>query len=378
MTRTPSPRALFVVLAALSLLAALDAGLFRIGWAVPLLQVDLPLAHGPLMVSGFLGTLIGLEKAVAFGKRWAYLGPAASGAGGVGIALATDALAPRALVLAGSGVLVAVLTSFYRRTRTRADACVLAGAALWFAGNALWLFRWPVFAVVPSWIGFLLLTIAGERLELNRLMSPSKASRRALLVAVLAALAGIALAACGSYRGGEITFDERGTLFASPLYSWGVRVLGASLLALGAWLLSNDMARVTVRRAGLPRFMATALLLGYAWLVVAGALSLFSAGYVAGELYDGMLHTFFLGFTFSMIFAHGPVIFPAILDRPIEFRPALYAPLALLHLGLALRFVGDLTEGWNLRPVGGLLNAVAILLFLATMAASLRSGPRQS
>lgn len=371
MKRKPVPRAALIGLAALSLLAALDAGLFRIGWHIPLLQADLPLAHGPLMVSGFLGTLIGLEKAVAFGKRWAYLGPAASGLGGVWLALAPESPTPRALFVGGSAVLVVVLASFHRRFPSLANACMLAGAALWCAGNGLWLAGWPVFGVVPAWIGFLLLTIAGERLELNRFMSPSRTSRIAFLASVLAAFAGIALAVYGFSVGGEIRFTEAGTSFAAPLYQWGVRLLGGSLLALGAWLLTHDLARLAIQRAGLSRFMASALLLGYAWLVVAGVLSLVSAGTVAGELYDARLHTFFLGFTFSMIFAHGPVIFPAILQRPIDFHPALYAPLGLLHVGLAIRFAGDLTGLWSQRPVGGLLNAAAILLFLATMATRL-------
>uniref|UniRef100_UPI00397A8013 hypothetical protein n=1 Tax=Salmonella sp. SAL4432 TaxID=3159887 RepID=UPI00397A8013 len=41
-----------------ALLAGLWAGLLRLGWPVPLPQPLLPAAHGPLMVSGFLGTLI--------------------------------------------------------------------------------------------------------------------------------------------------------------------------------------------------------------------------------------------------------------------------------------------------------------------------------
>lgn len=48
----------------LALLAALWAGLVRLGWGLPPLRPTLPIAHGPLMVSGFLGTLISLERAV--------------------------------------------------------------------------------------------------------------------------------------------------------------------------------------------------------------------------------------------------------------------------------------------------------------------------
>jgi nitrite reductase (NO-forming) len=107
-------------------------------------------------------------------------------------------------------------------------------------------------------------------------------------------------------------------------------------------------------------------------------LSIVSAGVVAGELHDATLRTFFLGFTFSMIFAHGPISFPAILERTLEFHPALYAPLALLHLGVATRFAGDLTDFAQPRPLGGLANALAILLFLLTMAASLATSRNRS
>jgi hypothetical protein len=54
-----------MILTALALLAGLWAGLLRLGWQLPPLLLQLPAQHGPLMVSGFLGTLISLERAVA-------------------------------------------------------------------------------------------------------------------------------------------------------------------------------------------------------------------------------------------------------------------------------------------------------------------------
>ena len=74
----------------------------------------------------------------------------------------------------------------------------------------------------------------------------------------------------------------------------------------------------------------------------------------------------FLGFVMSMVFAHAPVIFPAILGVPLRYRPAFYAHVALLQASLALRIVGDLVDAlarW--RVWGGLLNAACLLLFLA-------------
>lgn len=173
-----------------ALLAGLWAGLLRLGVDPPQRHPTLPAAHGPLMVSGFLGALISLERAVALGKCWAYAAPLLSGAGGL--------------------VLIADL---------------------------------------PYAVAF----------------------------------------------------------------------------------------------GGVP----------------------------AGPPYDAMLHAFFLGFVFAMIFGHAPIIFPAVLGAKMTFRPLFYAHVVLLQATLVLRLAGDVAGWWPGRQVGGLLNAVALLLFLVNTAASL-------
>ncbi|MCL4561467.1 MAG: hypothetical protein M1281_12740, partial [Chloroflexi bacterium] len=62
-------------LSMLALLAGLWAGLSRLGWTLPIWQPNLLLAHGPLMVSGFLGSLIILERVVALRIKALYLAP---------------------------------------------------------------------------------------------------------------------------------------------------------------------------------------------------------------------------------------------------------------------------------------------------------------
>ncbi len=52
-------------LALLALLAGLWAGLLRMGWVLPDIHINLTMAHGALMVSGFLGTIIAMERVVA-------------------------------------------------------------------------------------------------------------------------------------------------------------------------------------------------------------------------------------------------------------------------------------------------------------------------
>ena len=57
--------ALLLLPALLLMLDGLWAGLQRMGWALPHLHPNLAALHGPLMLAGFLGTLIALERAVA-------------------------------------------------------------------------------------------------------------------------------------------------------------------------------------------------------------------------------------------------------------------------------------------------------------------------
>jgi hypothetical protein len=336
---------LLMALVILALLAALWSGLIRLGWNWPTLRPGLPAAHGPLMVSGFLGTLIGLERAVALKARWSYLGPTLSGLGAMLlIAGVGDWLGPLLMTLGSLG-LVIVFALIIRRQPALFTATMGLGALVWLGGNALWLAGRPVHRVVLWWGGFLVLTIVGERLELSRLLRPSQKSVAAFAFSGGLFLTGVILV--------ELDLDL------------GTRLTGAGMVVLTAWLLRHDVARRTVRQPGLPRFIGICLLSGYVWLGVSGLLALRFGAVVAGPRYDAMLHTLFLGFVFAMIFGHAPIIFPAVLEKPITFHAAFYAHLVMLHLSLSLRVAGDLAPWRPGRLWGGLLNAAVLLLFLA-------------
>ncbi|MBY0432052.1 MAG: hypothetical protein K2Q10_12695, partial [Rhodospirillales bacterium] len=106
----------------------------------------------------------------------------------------------------------------------------------------------------------------------------------------------------------------------------------------------------------------------------AGALAVSHKGAFAGLAYDAVLHAVFVGFVFSMVFGHAPIILPAVLRVSVPFRPAFYLPLALLHLSLTLRIAGDLGDFGEARLWGALLNGVAVALFiLGTAATALRA-----
>jgi hypothetical protein len=330
-------------------------GLLRLGWRLPLPWPDQLIAHGPLMVCGFLGTLISVERAVALGRPWAYTAPILTAAGALALDLSVPSLAP-ALITAGSAALVLVFFVLLRRQATLYMSTMALGAIAWLAGNALWLDAFAIYRVVPWWIAFLVLTIAGERLELNRVLRPTTPVRVAFALAVAVLLAGVVV----SLRDAAV----------------GVRIVGAGLLALAAWLARYDIARRTVRLAGLTRYMAVGLLVGYAWLAIGGLLAILAGDPRPGLLYDARLHAIFLGFVMSMVFSHAPVIFPAVLGAPLPYGSRFYAHLAVLHASVALRLAGDLAEPLaRCRAWGGLLNAAALAIFVANVAGSALLSP---
>ncbi|MEP7137521.1 MAG: hypothetical protein ABI904_21570 [Chloroflexota bacterium] len=348
--RLPLP---FLFLAILALLAALWAGLMRLGWQLPALTPSLAMAHGPLMVSGFLGTLIMLERAVAIKQKWMYLPPLLAGLGWlVTLLIPTLPLGPILLTLASLGG-VAILSEMTRREPALHTFTMLLGMVAWFVGNLLWLFGWQIFQVVFFWQAFLVLTIAGERLELSRVLRPSRNQQLLFGMIVIIYLVGIIV-----------------SIFNPQI---GTRLNGAALLLLALWSLRNDLAwRNLKHKLPLTRYIAWCLALGFVWIGVGGGLNLVFGAQVAGPRYDAELHVIFIGFVISMIFGHAPIIFPAILGVPINFQPAFYLQLILLHTSLVLRVFADYANLYNLRMWGGLLNEVAILMFIAMTAYSIR------
>ena len=334
-----------VAVGILSMACGMWLGLLRLGWNLPLPWPDQLIAHGPLMVCGLFGTLISLERAVALGARWGYAAPALTAVGALALDLGPVGAVGPLLITAGSVVVVAILAVVCRRQPSLFIVTMTLGGVAWVVGNVQWLAGAAIFRVVFWWLAFFVLTIAGERLELNRVLRPTAVVRGMFALAAALVLAGAAAAA----------------RWPEP----GVHMLGAGLMAMAWWLARNDVARRTIRQRGLTRFMAVCLLSGYAWLGVGGLIAALTGMATPGVLYDATLHAVFLGFVMSMVFAHAPVILPAVLGSPIQYRPAFYLHVGVLHVSLILRLVGDLVDSlgrW--RAWGGLLNTVALLLFL--------------
>ncbi|WPP48003.1 hypothetical protein [Catalinimonas niigatensis] len=325
-------------LVALALLIATTAGWLRLGWPIPI-SVNAG-EHGAMMVGSFLGTLISLERAVVIKKRWAYLIPLLSG-NSIFFFFAQLNVVAYVLLTAASLGYACMLYYLYQRHEERHMLVMIGGAVCWLIGNLL-LVKSQLYPLAVSWwIGFLLLTIAGERLELSRFLPDSKFKSTSFLLAIAIFLLGL--------------------LF--PFHGAGRMIFGSGLILVGIWLYRYDIARISIRKEGLTQFVAASLLCGYFWLLICGALCLLSDFY-----YDAVLHSFFIGFVFSMIFAHGPIILPGVLKLSAKpYHPIFYLWLFGLQLSLILRISGSLAGIYDLQRWGGLVNGLIIFAYLISI-----------
>ncbi|WP_150119551.1 hypothetical protein [Enteractinococcus helveticum] len=340
-------RIFFLLPAGLAMLAALNAGLLLLNLPAPIAAwADL---HGVLMVVGFLGTLIAMERAVALRHPLGYLAPALLGAGALGLLTPLPTTLGQLLFIEGALALCIVYLVLWRRSRDVLVLVQLLGGLHLLIATLAWLVA-PVSALVPWFIGFLVLTISAERVELARFQMPPHGTT--VLVATTTAL----------------------TVTLTAGFFWpdlAVRLTGTLLVILVLWLVQHDVARAGMHGTGLRRYSSVALLTGYGWLLVAAVCWLIYGHQISGFAYDAIVHAVMLGFALSMVMSHAPIILPAVLRRPLPYRPILWIPLALLHIGLILRVLtGDLLQLTVLWQIGGVITVAALLVFVLTAATS--------
>ncbi len=84
--------------------------------------------------------------------------------------------------------------------------------------------------------------------------------------------------------------------------------------------------------------------------------------------YDILVHSFFIGYAFAMIFAHGPIILPGVLGITSKpFHPVLYGWLFLVQGSLLLRLLADSLFSLEWRKLSGILSGAGILLYFITL-----------
>lgn len=338
-------RLLLALAAVAALIAGLAGGLARLGLILPL--ADTSEMHGALMVSGFFGTLISLERAVADGRWRTFLVPTLSAAGAALLLKGYGEASAPLFFLAGIG-LVLITASAALRLPTLFTFLMTAASALWPYGTWLWMQGSTLAEVGYIGLGFLVLTVVAERIELSRLMRPSVLAR-----SMLVALVGLMIVAL---------------LIGQP---WnGSWLLSPSLAGIALWLLREDIARHTVRGSGFSRFSAACLIAGYGWLIVAALSMLLIPPGVATYGHDAAIHAIAVGFVLSMVLAHAPIILPAVTAAPVRYVPWLYLPAGLLQVAIGLRVGFDAAEAsdWLCLPAWLTIAAFAgyVLMLLST------------
>jgi hypothetical protein len=336
---------------AVAFVCGIAAGLARFGIALPPHALSSAAWHGVLVLPVFFGAVVSLERAVALRAGPHLCAPACAAAAGlVLLAGAPPAWAQALLVIAATAAL-ASMAGLLRRQPALHLFVLALGVSSWWAGNVLWLATQAPLRAVPNWLAFLVLTIAAERLELTRMRrTPPRARVTFVAIAVV-----IFLSASASPYAPEPA----------------LRAFSAALVALALWLTRHDIARVTVRRHGLTRFIAVCLLSGYGWLALSGVLGLFGSWDAGHPWHDAALHALTLGFVMSMALGHAPIVLPALTRLRVRYRPLFYLPLAALHAALALRIGGALAQAFVLHRAGAIGNAAALALFIVVMFSSM-------
>ena len=266
-----------------------------------------------------------------------------------------ESIAPLLFSLAGMSFVSANIRVVRIQPATY-SAILLAGAVLWLMGNIGWLISGNPWLSIPYGLSFLVMTIAGERLELTRFLPPRPlAARSFILIAALVLM---------------------GTIIAGAYHFSNNALLGLSYALLALWLIQFDIARKTIRQPGITRFVAICLLSGYGWLLIGGLLmvDIWQPGIFQR---DAAIHAMTLGFIFAMVIGHAPIIFPAVVRVAIPFSGIFYLPLVLINLGVLLRLAAALISNPIFRTTGAVTNAIGILSFMLCILLQVARGVRQ-
>lgn len=324
-----------------ALITAVTAGWIRIGWDMN--AGGSAANHGALMVGSFMSSVIIIERVAAMKNKLLLLIPFVNALSAVFFIINQPKTA-QALLIAGSLGLLGICIYFIKAYKEFYYWLFLLSALCLVAGNLILFIQNSYPAAVSCWMLFFLILITAERLELTRFLPLKKSAFTQLYGCLAVAIAGLFI----------------------PFHLNGNLVLAAGVILCAAWLLTYDMAFKALRKKGHHQYSAIVLVAGYIWLLFSGFFML--SGTVNALWYDAVLHCFFIGFIFSMIFSHAPIIIPCIIKKPVKiYRPILYFWFGMLHISLASRIVADVFILMELRKWSGMFNGIAILAFFASV-----------
>ncbi|WP_377938847.1 multicopper oxidase domain-containing protein [Alloscardovia venturai] len=319
--------------------------------------------HGPLMIFGFLGTAISLERAVAFQTggatkpRWGFVAPALGVLGSICIltelVFGVSTLPGTALgwwVIPGVVwtthmiALSCVYVAIWKRQHSISVLIQLLAAIAGVLGAFIWAYGVSAARATPWWLIFLVLSIIGERLELSHVAFVAPWVEPALIGLSITNLVSL----CVLY------FDT----------TIGYVALGVNMGFLLCIMLYNDTAIRTFKLPRFTGFMGRSMLLAYFWGLTAALIWIF-VPVGSGSLFaDVAIHAIALGFTVSMVIAHVSIIVPAITRRGLPYSPVFFLPLLLLNAGVLLRLIGAIINNTLVWKSGDLVSIIAVFALM--------------
>ena len=149
-------------------------------------------------------------------------------------------------------------------------------------------------------------------------------------------------------------------------------LLAICAITIGFALRFAERPHGYAKTQGIHPSFSTFIRLAYAWLIVAGSMSVWAAFADArGGIWGASRHALTVGFTATMVFAIGPRILPHFAGiQNIFSKRLMFFSLLCLQTGCLLRvsseplaYEGMVSFAWKVLPVSGMLELGGVLLF---------------
>jgi len=168
----------------------------------------------------------------------------------------------------------------------------------------------------------------------------------------------------------------------------GFPVIATVMLAISAILVVPALHLIErphghAKTIGIHPSFPVFIRLAYAWLIIAGAMSIWAAtSDVHGGIWGASRHALTVGFAATMVFSIGPRILPHFTGvRALFSKRLMLASLLLLQLGCTLRvsseplaYEGILNFAWASLPISGMIELTAVLVFALNMGLTVLAG----
>ena len=180
--------------------------------------------------------------------------------------------------------------------------------------------------------------------------------------------------------------DIAGVLFGVAGWPKPATILFASCaVTIGFALRFAERPHGRAKTQGIHPSFPTFIRLAYAWLIVAGSMSVWAAFSDAhGGIWGASRHALTVGFAATMVFAIGPRILPHFAGvQSIFSKRLMFLSLLCLQTGCLLRvsseplaYEGLVSFAWRVLPVSGMLELGGVLLFASNLMLTFLLGRR--